>query len=208
MRDWVQFRWSWKGRCPVLSACLYVGVSLTTSSCFLYRKTARPFRPPPIAAKPAPILLPVVMELPADSLWNFHLEASLPATPVMPNLAPPRVTVPPKRLPVSAAAPKVVPTPPTDPQPEPTPVPKLGQVFTAEQVRDYNKSYEDSLAGVRRSVTAIERKILSAEQAQMLESVRAFQKQAEQAHEQDLLTAVNLARRADLLAKDLLGRLP
>jgi len=32
--------------------------------------------------------------------------------------------------------------------------------------------------------------------------------QAEQTREQDLVTAVNLARRADLLAKDLLERLP
>jgi len=35
-----------------------------------------------------------------------------------------------------------------------------------------------------------------------------LQKQAEQARQEDLLTAVSLARRADQLAQDLLGRLP
>jgi vacuolar-type H+-ATPase subunit E/Vma4 len=51
-------------------------------------------------------------------------------------------------------------------------------------------------------------KRLNAEQTQAVENIKTFQKQAEQAREQDLLTAANLARRADLLAKDLLERLP
>jgi hypothetical protein len=38
--------------------------------------------------------------------------------------------------------------------------------------------------------------------------IQTFQKQAEQARELDLVTAVNLARRADLLAQDLIKRLP
>jgi hypothetical protein len=38
--------------------------------------------------------------------------------------------------------------------------------------------------------------------------VRTYLSQAEQARDQDLVTAVNLARRADLLAKDLFERLP
>ncbi len=38
--------------------------------------------------------------------------------------------------------------------------------------------------------------------------IRTFQKQAEQAREQDLVTAVSLARRAEVLAQDLVGRLP
>jgi hypothetical protein len=54
----------------------------------------------------------------------------------------------------------------------------------------------------------IDRKNLTPEQSKTAETIRTFQKQAEQAREQDLLTAVNIARRADLLAKDLLERLP
>ena len=205
MRGWFHLRLP--KRRPAFSACLYLGVSLSTSSCFLVNKPPRAFRPPPIPARPVPVIPPVVMELPADSVWDFAVLASLPDPPSMPDLPAPRVVAPPKRQPV-AVAPKTVPTPPPDPQPEVVPPPRLGQVFTAEQLRDFNRSYDDSLDRVRKAVAAMEKKALNAEQAQMLESIRAFQKQAEQAHEQDLLTAVNLARRADLLARDLLGRLP
>jgi hypothetical protein len=51
-------------------------------------------------------------------------------------------------------------------------------------------------------------KRLSPEQMETANRIRTFRKQAEQAREQDLVTAVSLAKRADLLAKDLLERLP
>ena len=51
-------------------------------------------------------------------------------------------------------------------------------------------------------------KNLTPEQKDIADRARTYLTQAEQAREQDLVTAVNLARRADLLAKDLLERLP
>jgi len=51
-------------------------------------------------------------------------------------------------------------------------------------------------------------KSLTPEQKDIAERVQTYLTQAEQAREQDLVTAVNLARRADLLAKDLVDRLP
>jgi hypothetical protein len=51
-------------------------------------------------------------------------------------------------------------------------------------------------------------KNLNPAQSEILNRIRTFQKQAEEAREQDLVTAVSLARRADLLARDLLERLP
>jgi hypothetical protein len=51
-------------------------------------------------------------------------------------------------------------------------------------------------------------KNLTPELKDIAERARTYLSQAEQAREQDLVTAVNLARRADLLAKDLLERLP
>ena len=51
-------------------------------------------------------------------------------------------------------------------------------------------------------------KNLNAELTQMVSRIQTFQMQAEQTREQDLVTAVNLARRADLLAQDLIKRLP
>jgi len=61
---------------------------------------------------------------------------------------------------------------------------------------------------VARELAIVEGKNLTADQKETAERIRTFRKQAEQAREQDLLTAVSLARRADLLAKDLLERLP
>jgi hypothetical protein len=51
-------------------------------------------------------------------------------------------------------------------------------------------------------------KNLTADQKNTAERVQTYLSQAEQAREQDLVTAVSLAKRADLLAKDLLERLP
>jgi hypothetical protein len=52
------------------------------------------------------------------------------------------------------------------------------------------------------------RRNLAADQREKMAQIREFLTQAKQAREQDLMTAVNLARHADTLAKDLIGRLP
>ena len=88
------------------------------------------------------------------------------------------------------------------------PHPACSQIFTAEQLREYNRTLEDSLDRVRKVLGTVASKNLNSEQAQMVQRIQTFQKQAEQAREQDLVTAVNLARRADLLAQDLIKRLP
>jgi chaperonin cofactor prefoldin len=92
--------------------------------------------------------------------------------------------------------------------PDQPPERKLGPLFTPEQTREYTRDLEDSLERVKRALTALARKRLNGEQVTTVERIRTFQKQAEQARQEDLVTAVNLARRADLLAQDLLGRLP
>ncbi len=61
---------------------------------------------------------------------------------------------------------------------------------------------------MRKALAIAAGKNLNANQSEIVNRIRTFQKQAEQAREQDLVTAVNLARRADLLARDLLERLP
>jgi hypothetical protein len=61
---------------------------------------------------------------------------------------------------------------------------------------------------VRKILAQVGGKNLTADQKDIADRVRTYLTQAEQAREQDLVTAVNLARRADLLATDLLKRLP
>jgi hypothetical protein len=61
---------------------------------------------------------------------------------------------------------------------------------------------------VRKALAKLAGKNLTADQKNTAERVQTYLSQAEQAREQDLVTAVSLAKRADLLAKDLLERLP
>jgi len=106
-----------------------------------------------------------------------------------------------------AAAPKTAPQPtPGVTEPVPAP-PKLGQIFTAAQAREYNRSIDDSLGRVRRALTIVSGRKLTPEQSRIADSIRTFQRQAEAAREKDLVTALSLARRADLLAQDLIARL-
>jgi hypothetical protein len=98
--------------------------------------------------------------------------------------------------------------PPVPIPPEPPPAPRLGQIFTADQLRTYNRELDESLDHVKKYLQMIAGKNLNSEQTQMVSRIQTFQRQAEQARDQDLVTAVNLARRADLLAQDLFKRLP
>ena len=200
-----------------------VGVSLAmaaglaaTSSCELpmvhHRRQARVFVPPPPRPKPAPQPVPVIAEAP-----KVAVDANLGPVPPVPadlgdvpilteaTLGPPP-PAPVKRPPV--APPKVQAVAPPPEAPPAVPAPKLGQIFTPEEQRQYSQALADSFARVDSALARLEGKRLTEEQVETADRIRTFRKQAEQAREQDLVTAVSLARRADLLAKDLLGRLP
>jgi hypothetical protein len=176
---------------------------LGSTSCW-FHKSPRVFVPPPAPQKPAIVAAPP--EVPAapeiDANATPTLSPDLPST--MPSAPPPPTA--PARRPATATAPRT--TPPPAPPPETPPLPKLGQIFTAAQLREYNQTLDRSLERVRRALAIAAGKNLNADQSEIVNRIRTFQRQAEQAREQDLVTAVNLARRADLLARDLLERLP
>jgi hypothetical protein len=178
-----------------------VGALLICSGCFFQKAKPVAYTPPPPhpPAKPEP---PPV--LPSPPLLAIDLSVFLPPDlPVsVPDLPEPPKPQPRQRPPV-IAGPKV----PSN-LPEPPVPPKLGQLFTPEQTREYTKDLEDSLERVRKNLTALGSRRLNAADRITVERIRTFQKQAEQARQEDLVTAVNLARRADALAQDLLGRLP
>ena len=186
---------------------LILALSLGTTSCWFQKKTAaRVFVPPPPAARPS--VASVVPEIPAAPEVELDSEVpqiegfpvgTMPTQPVPPPPAPTRRTPPPVRA--------TAPTPLIPTEPPPTP-PRLAQIFTADQLREYNRSLDESLDRVRRVLGSVAGKNLNPELTQIVGRIQTFQKQAEQAREQDLVTAVNLARRADLLAQDLVKRLP
>ncbi len=182
-----------------------LALSLGSTSCW-FRKAPPPrvFVPPPPAARPSVATAqpelppPPAIDLPEDASIMEGIPAAMPpAEPPPPP--PPRRIPPPVR--VNAPPPAVVP-------PEVQPTPRLGQIFTAEQLRDYNRAVDESLDRVRRVLGSVAGRNLNPELTEIVSRIQTFQKQAEQAREQDLVTAVNLARRADLLAQDLVKRLP
>ncbi len=172
---------------------------LVCSGCFFQKTRHVAFTPPPPhpPAKIAP-----QAELPAPPLLTIDLSAwLLPDLPVnIPDLPePPKPKPAPK--PTQVSGPKAPATLPDIPV-----APKLGPLFTPEQTREYTKDLEESLERVKRALTALARKRLKRDEVMTVERIRTFQKQGEQARQEDLVTAVNLAKRADLLAQDLLGR--
>ena len=161
--------------------------------------------PPPPAARPPVATVqpelppPPEIDMPEDATVTVGIPAAMPPTEPPPPAPPRRPPPPPVRANTQSPAPA-----PSEVQP----APRLGQIFTAEQLREYNRAVDESLDRVRRVLGRVAGRSLNPELTQIVSQIQTFQKQAEQAREQDLVTAVNLARRADLLAQDLVKRLP
>lgn len=188
-----------RNRNAVLLAVLVL-LSLAGTGCMTTNAKPAPrlFVPPPVQPQPLPTSAPVISEAaPALDLSSpAGLSASIQVG--MPRLSPPPkpVVAPPRPAPV-----KTTPTPPAPPPP------KIIQLFSAEQQREYSKAYDESQDRVRKALAILQTKNLTRDQRNTVDRIQTFQLQAEQEHERDLVTAVNLARRADALSADLLRRL-
>ncbi len=184
-----------------LASALWLAGAMGTSSCVFHR-APRAFNPPPVTAKapepvpPAPeILLPPEVAF-EPAVYDFPRQTDpSPGFPELPRPRPPRPPV--------ANVPKPVPA-----ENPPVAAPKLAQILTPEESRKNTQDLEQYTERVKRALAKVEARNLTAEQRDIAERVRTYLLQAEQTREQDLVTAVNLARRADLLATDLLERLP
>ena len=181
---------------------LWLAGAVGLSSCA--HKAPRAFNPPPVTAK-APQPIPPAPEIASPPEVAFE--------PVVYDF--PRQTDPGSRFP--APPPSRRPRAPVANIPKPQPAPnetpsvpafKLAQILTPEESRRNTQELEQYTESVKRALTKVAGRNLTAEQKDIAERVQTYLTQAEQAREQDLVTAVNLARRADLLAKDLLERLP
>jgi hypothetical protein len=190
-------------------ACVALfSLSLFTTGCLLQKKQARVFhyppapRPSPGSSKPPPILDPP--ELPVIATVNTTQElASLIGTGVWEFPPPPPPTPTPRRPPPVKPT---TPAPPAAVEAAPT-TPRIAQLFTPDQLRENVKIYDDSLGQVQNALDAIGKRNLTADERERVAQIRDFVRQAKQAREEDLMTAVSLAKRADSLAKDLLDRL-
>ncbi|MBI3681332.1 MAG: hypothetical protein HY235_13175 [Acidobacteria bacterium] len=177
-----------------------------------------------VAAPPAPsppaIILPRKIEPPPKP----------PTLPPAPKIETPPPQSPPVQVEVRTPPPTPVPQkkqrprtarkqevkppevkPPEAKPPEKDPVaaeagPKLSQILAPDQQREYTRRLETLLEGVRGALVMLQTRSLDREQKESVNRIRIFVAQAEHAREEDLVSAVNLAERADLLSRDLLGR--
>jgi hypothetical protein len=180
--------------------CLFS--SLSTTGCFFsHAKPApRAFRPPPVQVQPVVVTANAVIEESGP-----ELEPQTPDNPAnAATLAMPELPGPPK-----PPAPRPPQVKASAPQPESpiVPPPKITQLFSADQRNELNRSYEEFLRLLTRDLQTLSKKRLSADQTSQMERIRVFKGQAEeQFKHDDLLTAVELARRAFNLAEDLVSR--
>jgi hypothetical protein len=185
--------------------CILVVLVMVESSCHRH-KVASPLPPVPASLTPQleahPVPPPAQLEPP-------------PKIPPAPTPAPPQVGTPadlyqvnrppePRR---SRTAAGNNPAAPTQPAPAPaapavTP-PRLGDILTLDQQREFNIAIDQSLSRAQASLGSIGSHQLSQEQQSLVEQIRSFMQQAQETRKSDLQGAKRLAERADVLAGDL-----
>jgi hypothetical protein len=182
---------------PVLLAVLCLGMS----GCWFWKKA-----PPKIAA-PGQAPQPVAAQAAPPALTT----APEPAPPpVAQNAAPtpepaPKETPPPKpavrRNPVPAPPPTAAPVAPV------APPPPLREIISGAQRRQYESEFSNGVARARAALKEASTRTLNVSQQESAARIRTFLAQANAMRDDDISTALQLARRADLLGQELLKSL-
>jgi hypothetical protein len=220
-------------RFPAL--CLFL-LSILGTGCTWFKKTPPPAPapptpqpapaiviPPPQPAQPKPLeepQLPPKPLPPAEPEPNVIRPKLAPVQPPKPPVATkkrsrPATTAAKPAKPAESPAPQApkaeqIPAPPpaeAPAMPKPEPEPKLGEVLPDAQRRAYLQSIEENIESARRALASLQGRTLTREQSEAEGRIRSFIKQAEDARATDVSIAVQLSRRAALLAKDLLDSL-
>ena len=202
----------------IAAALFLVLVSATLTGCWSFRKKAKQPLPP---LNPPVIVLPVPgtpVDLPPEATTPIKIEPAPPTpevTIIKPELPPPPEKKPSKAPPKPAAkrpvaAPAPVPSPSVPVQPPPptteapvTQPPQLSELIPDERRAELSREIDQSLERARATLSTASHRTLSRQQEETANRVRTFVRQAEEARSRDISTAVQLARRADLLAQDL-----
>lgn len=169
------------------------------------KKLVLPPAPHVVASKPLPeakIEAPPEIETPVPIV-----EIPLPEIKVEP---PPKPVPPPKPAPPAPTAQttpaEVQPAAPA-PTAQPGTVPRLGEILTDDRRKEYEAEFTGFVTGARAAVDRATGRRLTSVQRETVGRIRVFLQQAEALRAKDLATARELARRADLLGKDLLNSL-
>jgi translation initiation factor IF-2 len=177
---------------------------VSTTGCLVSsaKPAPRAFRPPPVEAK-AVVVIPEVPIL-EEGGPSVNGPEPLPNPAELATIPIPQFPEPPKP---PSAKPRA-PAPPKATAPVPTPAPpKITQLFTQEQSDELNRSYDEFLGQIKRDLELLGHRRLRGDQSAQVSRIRTFEDQAKQEHDRDLVTAVELAKRAASLAEDLVSRL-
>lgn len=194
-------------------AILLIFLSAGMSGCWSFHKKAPKALPP---------LNPAVLRMPSPATpVDLPPEATTPIR-IEPPPHPPEVTIikpelqpqpekkaakahpkPAVKKPAIALAPGATTVPATTPTETPAPPPQLAELIPDERRQKMQLEIEQSLDRARSTLTVASQRTLTHRQNETAERVRTFIRQAEEAKTRDISTAVQLSRRADLLAQDL-----
>ncbi|MGP0071580.1 MAG: hypothetical protein ACLPWF_06560 [Bryobacteraceae bacterium] len=190
-------------RFPPLQAIFLLSFLLWESAC-QKRQVTVPVPAPPATSQPAsPALTPA-----AATSGTSNSGATTPAQEPSPYQVnkPPQAAKKPARStpsPAPAAASTASPSPaPAAPAPA-SPAPKLGDILTPDEQKQYTASIDQSLTHARASLNSIAGRQLNQDQQAQVEQIRNFMQQAQKTRATDLAGAKSLAERAEVLARDL-----
>ncbi len=199
---------------PLSAMVLAALLVLTTSSCHK-KQVAVPVPSEPVPAVTAPAVEPPPQQQPVPAQPAAAPPATAPATAPAPKdetqyqkNKPPDQPPPPKHpahptTPASTAP--AVQSPP--PAPAPADTPRLGDILSPDQQREYNTAIDLSLAHAQASLGFISTRQLTHEQQSTVAEIQNFIQQAQEKRKNELEAAKSLAERAEVLSHDLVASL-
>jgi hypothetical protein len=179
---------------PLTTAALMVLMAIAESAC--HKKPIVV----PVAPQPAPAATPPEVTPPPATVT--------PPIQVEPPPTPPTTTpTPPAEEPPKPPIRRPPRTPPPSTTASPTQPPRLGDLLTPQQQRQYNTDIDQSLGRAQASLRSIGGRQLNAEQHERVVQVENFIQQAQATRKSNLPGAKSLAERAEVLARDLVASL-
>jgi type IV secretory pathway VirB10-like protein len=131
----------------------------------------------------------------------------IPAPEAIKPVTPPRKPAAqrkPSRPPARAATPAdPAPEPISPSEPEPPSVQELGRILSPDDKARFREVYERSWLAARELLASLSGRVLTADQRDSAGRIRSFLKQAQETGASDWSAAAQLARRAEVLARDL-----
>lgn len=170
----------------------------------------KPAPAPPPAAIPAAVPVPAPAPPPTPPVDPIPIPIldlptpSVPSAPIdMPQPTAPKPVVVRRRRPApKPPASKPVTVVPPAPS-APAPAPQLGEILTPAQQIELSRAVDQSTLAARAALTRMRARNLTSDQSETAARIKTFADQADQARKTDLRAAVQLARRAEVLARDL-----